>query len=499
MENSFVKNIRSVFTLDVRALALMRIAISLVLMADLIIRASDLRAFYTDNGVLPLEVLFRYLWNTSYISLYTITGNYYLQMLLFVLNFVCVTCLLLGYRTRLFTFICWLFLLSLHNRNPLVLQAGDDLLRMILFWGLFLPWGYRYSIDSYRNQSIPVRNEYESAACIAYVCQIAFLYYFSAILKSSNEWSTDFTAIYYALSLDQMVTPIGQLIYPYYDLLRVLTAFVYYLELLLPLVLFIPFYNAWFRMALLILVTGLQVNIAMTLFVGLFPFISITSMIGLFPTYFIDKIAARNAQIIRTVKARIRALVLRYYPPPAERTVLFPRTNLFREVVVYVALAYVLAWNMNTVGRNVLPDNLKWVGFLFRVNQHWGMFAPNVFKVDGWYVLRGKTADGQEIDLSRNGAPLTYERPERLSALVPNDRWRKFGENMLFLRNSHFRPYYCQYVLNEWNTRRSEPVQSVEIVYMEEYSLPDYQYSAPKRESLCECRTETAETEVVSK
>ena len=47
--------------------------------------------------------------------------------------------LLLSYRTRLATLLSWVLLVSVQNRNPLLGQGGDDLLRMLLFWGLFLP------------------------------------------------------------------------------------------------------------------------------------------------------------------------------------------------------------------------------------------------------------------------------------------------------------------------------------------------------------------------
>ena len=35
-------------------------------------------------------------------------------------------------------------LTGIDNRNPLVIDGGDDFLRMLLFWGLFLPLGARW-------------------------------------------------------------------------------------------------------------------------------------------------------------------------------------------------------------------------------------------------------------------------------------------------------------------------------------------------------------------
>ena len=51
--------------------------------------------------------------------------------------------LLVGYRTGLATCVSWFMLLSVQARNPIILQGGDVLLRLLLFWGIFLPLGER--------------------------------------------------------------------------------------------------------------------------------------------------------------------------------------------------------------------------------------------------------------------------------------------------------------------------------------------------------------------
>ena len=56
--------------------------------------------------------------------------------------------------------------------------------------------------------NLPSDNQYVSLAGFAYVCQVFYVYFFSALLKSSPEWNGDFTALYYALSLEHIVTPL---------------------------------------------------------------------------------------------------------------------------------------------------------------------------------------------------------------------------------------------------------------------------------------------------
>src|SRR5690606_41223621 len=74
-EKTLSKGIRSVFLLDLRALALLRISLSLILMTDIIFRLSDLTAFYTGQGIMPLQALFRFHWNPIYFSFFTTNDN----------------------------------------------------------------------------------------------------------------------------------------------------------------------------------------------------------------------------------------------------------------------------------------------------------------------------------------------------------------------------------------------------------------------------------------
>src|SRR6185295_12584290 len=118
-------------------------------------------------------------------------------LMLFLFSFFCGCMLLIGYRTTLFTFLCWFLLLSLHNRNGLILQGGDDLLRMVLFWSMFIPWGERYSCDRLLDAEKKTVAPFVSVALIAYLLQLCYIYTGSALLKGP-EWNTVYTAMYYA-------------------------------------------------------------------------------------------------------------------------------------------------------------------------------------------------------------------------------------------------------------------------------------------------------------
>src|SRR5690606_13871779 len=157
-------------------------------------------------------------------------------------------------------------------------------------------------------------------------------------LKSSEEWRSEFTAIYYALSIDQIVRPIGEWMYPHYELLKAMTAGVCYVELILPLLLFIPFYHAWFRMFLIVGTVLLQLGIFATLNAGLFTATSIVMMVGLLPSPVLDRIwpivSTRIAPPIEGLVGSVSRLIkLRRYKNRSN-----PRPRLASEIIVGLSL-----------------------------------------------------------------------------------------------------------------------------------------------------------------
>ena len=492
--------LRRPFVLDLRALALLRMATAAVLLTDLAIRSTDLEAHYANLGVLPLVALFAHGWTPYQFSLHAASGLWQAQAVLFGVAAGLAVALLLGYHTRLATVASWVLLVSLQNRNPFIGQGGDDLLRMLLFWGIFLPWGRVWAWDA-RHRPAPARLDYFGAATVAYVVQLALLYWCTALLKSGAEWTREGTALYYAFSLDQVLLPGGRLLYPYPELLRVLTFGAYFTELLLPFALFLPVGVAWWRMLVIGVLAVFHLSISLTLFVGIFFLVNWASLLGLLPPRVLDWLAARAApHAARASRWRPR---LPAWPLPwrlrLERTgaPLPGRPRLaraVREAFVAAVLAYVCWWNLDDVAvirpaGGLMPAPVRWFGYLFRVDQHWGMFAPTVFKDDGWYILEGRTAGGPLLDLNRRGAPVRYAKPASVVALFKNDRWRKYSENYLFVGNAWMRPYYCNYLLRVWHEHSARPaLRHLAIVYMKEVSLPNYQLATPVREVLCECR-----------
>src|SRR5690606_37019975 len=148
---------------------------------------------------------------------------------------------------------------------------------------------------------------------------------------------------------------------PYYELLKVMTAGAFYLELVLPLLLFVPFYNNWFRMAVIVGTVMLQLGIFATMNVGLFTITSVVMMVGMLPKPVMDKLWPKLSSCIGALIDSLRGAFFRWGFFRTSRTAVAANPSIVSEILVSLALVYVLGWNMNTIGRKAVPANLLWV------------------------------------------------------------------------------------------------------------------------------------------
>lgn len=280
-----------VFGLDLRSIALFRILLGSLILVDLFLRSFDMTSFYTDDGLLSRKYLLD-LNNKWYWSLHSAGGELWWQIILFTFAAIAAIALIFGYRSKLAAFVSFVLLASLLNRNGLILQGGDQLLVIMCFWSLFLPLGARYSVDAaltpeyQTNPNAHADNSaqpYFSVATIAIVFQVLYLYIFTAIMKTGDAWMVRFDAAYYAVSLQQFATPIGQWISQFPEFLKFSTRYVIVVEYVAPLLVLCPLFWPWLRFTGLLLLASLHAAFLAMLHIGLFPLIDFMALSLLLP------------------------------------------------------------------------------------------------------------------------------------------------------------------------------------------------------------------------
>lgn len=486
------RHLQSELSFDLRALALMRIGLGFVLALDGLIRLESAEAHHGANGTFPRELLFDGYWREESFSLYLLSDDIIWVKFLLLLQAGCGLLLMAGYRTKLFTIISWILLVSVQRINPFILQSGDDFLRITLFWCMFLPWGKRYSADCILSEESRSDNRYMSVPAIGYALVVFSIYFFTAVLKDSDEWRTEGTALYYALSLDQMILPIGKFSLQFPELLKWVTKSVLWMEFIAPVLIFIPYKNALFRGTAVFSIILLHLFISLHLFVGLFFMIGLSTAIGLLPEKIMNRIEKPLINIGKSLSTPL-ANIIGYrkkftFKWPVDP--FYPKF-LFNCLLVYI-IAYSLLWNFMTLHQKPISlDKEKMsIGFYLHLDQNWSMFAPSVLKDDGWFILEGVTSQGDTIDINRGGKKIDYTKPKNFLHYIRDDRWRKNYENLMLAHNGKIRPAFSWYHLKKWNREHPEKrITKFRLIYMLETTLPDYQKSKITEEVLFETST----------
>lgn len=472
--------------IDPRSLAALRMGLGAVLLVDLFDRVRDLTAHYTDAGVLPRTVWVQTMgpWR---VSLHLMSGLSGVQGALMALAAALAVMMIVGWRTRLATLGSWAVLASLHSRNPLVLNAGDQLLLLLLLWCALLPTGRVWSIDRVvRGEESGERDlkpEF-SIATAGLLFQIAATYFVSAVLKTGREWRVDGTAVYFALSNGHFASRWAEFILPYYGVLKALTFSTMALEFVGPIAAFVPVRWAWVRTGVAVSFMLFHAGLWVFMEIGIFPLVCIVAWFAFLPGAFWDALGrAAAAGWIGRVLSRVGAGVRSVCGPGRVRRA--PSHRVLRttgEIVVQCAagalFAYVLFWNIATVIPEAsLPSEAKRPAWVLRFDQEWRMFAPFPRRRDAWLVVEAVLADGSTVDLARSGRTVSLDRPQDFREIYPRYRWRKYTSNIWREQNRAHLRSYVRWLAREWDRvqrpeKRATRVSAV-IVYRE--LLPEYQ------------------------
>ena len=329
---------------------------------------------------------------------------------------------------------------SIQVRNPLIVIGGDHVLRLLLFWNLFLPWGACCSLDALRRPPLGSVRHF-SVASAALLLQVAFIYVFSGSLKTDAMWHEEGSAVYWALHSDLYARASALAVRDAPDaLLTAATRFVVAFESFAPLLLFLPVANAALRFAVLPWFVLLQAGFGIFLQLGIFPWISAAALLAFLPSRFWE---------------------MRRTSPQAMSTGLAPEL----QILAAVLFACVVLWNLSTMkGRkHVMPESLRDLARIARLDQRWNMFAPYPLQDDGWFLMAGRRMDGSTVD-AWTGKPLDKAKPDVVSEQFPNHRWRKLMILLLVDDRVSYRSGLAYYLCR----RAGGTLDGVDILFMNE-------------------------------
>ena len=307
------------FYVDKRSLGIFRILLGILCLVDISRRWSYIDIFYTHNSIISPST------STSYYKMFTLLTTFtkpWEVELFFLVGIIFSLFLILGYRTKLSHVICAIVVISIHNRAIMLENACDMFMNSILVWTVFLPLGARYSIDClkdslhlFKENSVEdlnnrsynsLTNKVFSLAYFGVLYQISAIYFFTALNKTGYDWKNG-SAVYKMFELDTFLSSWGYIARDYISpsISKLLTHSTIILEYLVPILIFIPFYNYIFRFLLLVVMSAFHISIRMFVKVGLFSQTMIITYILLIDTKvynfinkFIEKYFIKNRKYI---------------------------------------------------------------------------------------------------------------------------------------------------------------------------------------------------------
>ncbi|PSP99766.1 HTTM domain-containing protein [Halobacteriales archaeon QS_4_70_19] len=447
-------------------MAALRVALGLLLLVDLLLRSRALVAHYTDRGVLPRPALREVYGPLADISLHALSGGVALQVALFALAGLAALALTAGYRTRLAAVVSWLLLVSLHARNPLVLNAGDSVLRRLLFWGLFLPLGGTWSVDAFTGErDTSDRNgTVVGVATAALLVQVVLVYALNAVIKLRGEAWPSGTAVRYVLGIDHLTVLLGDALAGYPALLEPLARGWLVLLVLSPLLLVL---TGRPRALLAAAFAAGHLGMALTLRLGPFPFVSIAALLPFLPPRMWDMAGRRLRGVVSAARrGRIeRALRRVTVPLPRESTLSDRLRTVDRRVapvVVAALLVAVLLWNAVSIGVAPAPAEVRDASEEYR----WDMFAPEPRRTDGWYVAPATLPSGERVD-AWNGGSVSWGPPPDTATTFPSHRWLVYLLDLRRPGGAPLRDDFGAYLCDRWAARHDSRPTDVSVVYVE--------------------------------
>jgi len=216
-------------------IGILRILVASVLLFSLINDLPFVTNYFSDEGVLSGHTEFlRHGYRFTVLDYF---GSPIYILIFYSLLIASTLSLLLGKYTRFSAIAAFILLSSFHEKNPLVLNSGDTLMRLMLFYLILAPSGKCFSLDSRKKHK--TGQQYFIWPRRLIQIQLALVYLFAFLPKSGATWRNG-TAVYYFLANSAFARFNFEFLGNYMGLVGFMTSATLLIELLFPILI-------WFK------------------------------------------------------------------------------------------------------------------------------------------------------------------------------------------------------------------------------------------------------------
>ncbi len=261
---------------DASNLGVFRILIGFFLLLNGVSLIQDFEYWFGvgNESFVPLQESFN-LYSGFRINIYKwlspTTNSAWFVLITYILSAIGI---MVGFKTRISTVVCFILLVSMQNRNFAILNSGDTVMRCILFLMMFAPTHVKYSVDSYirSKAGVPYPSDVSLLTIRLLQLQFALVYFATVLFKLKGYDWVEGTAVYYSSRLVNFQRLLVPVVFDFPWLIKFSTWFALIVEFAMGALIWV---KEWRRVVLLLGVV-LHIGIELTMDIGFFEWVMIS-------------------------------------------------------------------------------------------------------------------------------------------------------------------------------------------------------------------------------
>lgn len=264
---------------DGTALSLFRIMFGFFLFLNGISLVEDFDAWFGTgaNSLVPLQDSFTF-YNDLRVNIFKwltpTESSAWLVLLAYILTSFFV---MIGFKTRISTIICFVLMVSLQNRNYAILNSGDTIMRCLLFLMMFAPTHVQFSVDAFLREKSG--KPYDPNVLILPLrlmqLQFSLVYLATTLFKLKGYDWVDGTAVYYTSRLENFQRVVLPIVFDFPFFVKFATWSALFIEFAMGTLVWVKELRIWVLLTGILLHLGIEISMS----IGFFEWVMIAGYI----------------------------------------------------------------------------------------------------------------------------------------------------------------------------------------------------------------------------
>ncbi|WPU65930.1 HTTM domain-containing protein [Peredibacter starrii] len=264
---------------DATALCLFRIMFGFFLFLNGISLVEDFEAWFGigDNSLVPLFDSFTF-YGDARINIFKWLSPTELSAWFVLITYIVTSIgVMIGFKTRISTIICFVLMVSLQNRNYAILNSGDTIMRCLLFLMIFAPTQVKFSVDAYLREKSgePYKPDILILPLRLMQLQFSLVYFATTLFKLKGYDWVDGTAVYYTSRLVNFQRIVLPFVFDFPSLVKFATWSALFIEFAMGTLVWVKELRIWVLLSGILLHLGIEVSMS----IGFFEWVMIAGYI----------------------------------------------------------------------------------------------------------------------------------------------------------------------------------------------------------------------------